>query len=249
MRTRFLTLVILALAIASAAWAQSNNTSQPATVTFKFSWNEAHPSAYVVVVHNDGEVDYDSQDTGLTSPQVRNWPVESNAAQLSQTQDAQSQEPLRKHFRASDMLLKNVFSLADKTRHFAGDFEFRKHAIAQSGIKTLVYDSGTEHHYTSYNWSENQAIQELTSIFEGISNTIEAERKLEFDRRFEKLELDQDLGNLEKLSNDGKLQEVQVIAPLLRQLSADQTVLHIAQMRAEHILRKAGLPVVPNSSQ
>lgn len=249
MSIRFSRFAILGFAVATAACAQSNANSQPAAVTFKFSWNDAHPSTYMVVIHNDGEVDYDSQDTGLTSPQQRNWPVESNAAQLSQTQEAQSQDALHKRFHASDGLLKNVFSLADKTHYFAGDFEFRKHAIAQSGIKTLVYDSGTEHHYTSYNWSENQAIQELTSIFEGISNTIEAERKLEFDRRFEKLELDQDLGNLEKLSNDGKLQEVQVIAPLLRQLSTDQTVLHIAQVRAEHILRKAGLPVLPNSSQ
>lgn len=249
MRTRFSKVVILAIAIAGAALAQTNQTSQPATVTFKFSWPQAHPSAYIVVVHCDGEVDYDSQDTGFTSPQQKNWPVESNAAQLSQTQEAQSQDPLHKHFRASDALLKSVFSLADKTRHFAGDFEFRKHPIAQSGIKTLVYDSGVEHHYTSYNWSEDQAIQELTSIFEGISNTIEAERKLEFDRRFEKLELDQDLGDLEKLSNDGKLQEVQVIAPLLQQLSTDRTVLHMAQQRAQHILRKAGLPVLPSTTQ
>jgi hypothetical protein len=142
-----------------------------------------------------------------------------------------------------------VFSLAEKTHHFAGDFEFRKHAIAQSGIKTLIYDSGSEHHYTTYNWSEDQAIQELTSIFEGISNTIEAARKLEFDRRFEKLELDEDLGNLEKLSNDGRLQEVQIIAPLLRELSSDRTVLHMAQLRAERILKKAGLPLAPTAAQ
>lgn len=250
MKTGFSRLAIFGFAIASAAgWAQTGGNSQPAAVTFKFFWQQAHPSAYMVVVHNDGEVDYDSQDAGLTSPQQRNWPVESNAAQLSQTEDARSQEPLHKKFHASDGLLKNVFSLADKTHYFAGDFEFRKHPIAQSGIKTLIYDSGSEHHYTSYNWSENQSIQELTSIFEGISNTLEAERKLEFDRRFEKLELDEDLGRLEKLSSDGKLQEVQVIAPLLRELSTNRTVLHIAQLRAERILRKAGLPLLPTAAQ
>jgi hypothetical protein len=42
---------------------------------------------------------------------------------------------------------------------------------------------------------------------------------------------------------------VQVIAPLLRELSSDRTVLHIAQLRAERILRKAGLPVAPTSAQ
>jgi hypothetical protein len=249
MRIRFFQLLTLAFAFAGTASAQTNSASQPASVTFKFSWQQAHPSSYIVVIHNDGAADYDSQDSGLTSPQQRNWPVESNAAQVSQTQEAQSQDPLHKHFRASDTLVKNVFSLAEKTHHFAGDFEFRKHPIAQSGIKTLIYDSGSEHHYTTYNWSEDQAIQELTSIFEGISNTIEAARKLEFDRRFEKLELDEDLGNLEKLSNDGRLQEVQIIAPLLRELSSDRTVLHMAQLRAERILKKAGLSVAPTTAQ
>lgn len=248
MKIRFFTSVaVFALCVTSAAFAQ--NGSQPATVTFKFLWNEAHPSAFIVLVHRDGQVTYDSQDYGLTSPQQKNFPVESNSAQFSQVQEAKSQEPLHKQFQASDALVKKVFLLTDRAHHFDGDFEFHKHPIAQSGIKTLIYDSGTEHHYTSYNWSEDQAIQELTSIFEGISNTIEGARKLEFDRRFEKLELDEDLGNLEKLSNDGKLEEVQVIAPLLRELSSDRTVLHIAQLRAERILRKAGLPVAPTSAQ
>jgi hypothetical protein len=55
MKTGFSRLAIFGFAIASAAcWAQTGGNSQPAAVTFKFFWQQAHPSAYMVVIHNDG---------------------------------------------------------------------------------------------------------------------------------------------------------------------------------------------------
>ena len=101
----------------------------------------------------------------------------------------------------------------------------------------------------TYNYSEDMSIQELTDIFQGISSTVEGGQRLEYDRRFDKLSLDQDLKALEEESNEGRLQEVQVIAPILRRLANDRTVLHIAQMRAERILKKAGQPVETTAAQ
>jgi len=68
--------------------------------------------------------------------------------------------------------------------------------------------------------------------------------RLDFDRRFDKLGLDADLEGLEKEAKEGHLYEVQVIAPILQRLATDRTVLHVAQMRAQHILKVAGLPLV-----
>lgn len=234
---------ILALAVPCMAADASD-----ATVIFKFSWSAIHPTDYTITIHRDGRAEYVSEDKGLTPPQERNSPVESNAEQAAQADDAASRDILRKEFTASDSLKDKAFALAEKANFFDGQFDFTKHPVAQTGRKTLIYNDANRHTSTTYNYSEDLSIDELTNIFQGISITIEGGRKLEFDRRFQKLQLDEDLKNLEQLSSDGRLQEVQAIAPLLQRIATDRTVLHIAQQRAERILRKAGQPVTPSTS-
>jgi hypothetical protein len=246
MRSAFRWAVIVASSVAFllniAAWGQQT-PAKPA-VTFKFYWPQAHPGNYTIVVNADGQMQYDSHDGGLTPPQAHNAPVESNAEQSYQAQDAASQEPYHLEFRGSGATTQKVFALADRTKYFNGNFDFQKHAIAQNGRKTLIYEGPDHHGSTTYNWSEDTAIQELTSIFQGISETIEAGRRLDFDRRFDKLGLDADLEGLEKEAKDGHLYEIQVIAPILQRLANDRAVLHVAQTRAQHILKIAGLPLV-----
>lgn len=241
---RFLRLVLLlALTVPCVA-----ADTPDATVVFKFSWSAIHPTDYTITLHRDGRAEYVSEDKGLTPPQERNSPVESNAEQATQSNDAASRDVLRKEFTASDSLKEKAFALAEKANFFDGQFDFTKHPVAQTGRKTLIYNDANRHTSTTYNFSEDASIDELTNIFQGISTTIEGGQKLEFDRRFQKLQLDEDLKNLEELSNDGRLQEVQAIAPQLQRIAADRTVMHIAQQRAERILRKAGQPVTPAST-
>ncbi|HEU5232154.1 MAG TPA: hypothetical protein VFU50_04785 [Terriglobales bacterium] len=239
-RRRLLALGILFLALASALCAQQN-----ATISFKQVWKEAQPAEFSIIVHQNGQVEYTSMDKDLTPPQERNAPVESNAEQSAQAEDAASQDAYHKKFQASNGLWDKLAGLAKQANYFDGQFDFTKHAIAQTGKKTLSYSDSSRHTSTTYNYSEDPSIQELTAVFQGISSTIEGGRKLEFDRRFDKLSLDQDLSGLEDMSNNGRLEEVQAIAPLLERLAADRTVLHIAQQRAQRILKKANLPVAP----
>lgn len=228
---------------------QLHAQQQDASVIFKFSWKYGRPSDYIATLHRGGQLDYVSDDHSLSSTQERNQPVESNAEQSVQANDAASQDRFKKQFQASEPLRQKIFDLAEQLKFFDGQFEFTQHPVAQTGSKTLGYQDSSRHTSTTYNYSENPSIQELTSIFQGISLTIESGRKLEFDRRFDKLSLDQDLKALEELSKDGHLYEVQAIAPLLQRIAVDRAVLHIAQQRAERILARAGLPVAPNPTQ
>ena len=86
-----------------------------------------------------------------------------------------------------------IFRYAREANYFNGDFSFKKHAVASTGKKTLTYVDPARHFQTTYDYSENKAIQEITSIFKGISNTIEHGRKLQFLRRFDKLGLEAEL--------------------------------------------------------
>ena len=222
---------------------------QDAAVIFNFSWKYGKPSDYIVTVHRGGQVDYVSDDHSLSQTQERNQPVESNVEQSVQAADAASQDRFTKRFQATDAIREKIFVLAEQVKFFDGQFDFTAHPIAQTGTKTLSFQDASRHTSTTYNYSENPSIQQLTEIFQGISLTIESGRKLDFDRRFDKLSLDQDLKAMDALSKDGHLYEVQAIAPMLQRIAADRTVLHIAQQAAQRILGRAGLAAAPNPVQ
>ena len=222
---------------------------QDALVVFKFSWKYGRPSDYIVTVHRNGQVDYVSDDHSLSATQERNQPVESNVEQSVQAADAASQDRFTKQFQATEAIRDKIFSLAEQVKFFDGQFDFTAHPIAQTGSKTLSFQDASRHTSTTYNYSENPSIQALTEIFQGISLTIESGRKLDFDRRFDKLSLDQDLKAMDALSKDGHLYEVQAIAPMLQRIAADRTVLHIAQQTAQRILTRAGLAAAPTPAQ
>lgn len=215
------------------AFAQTTSNAEP-TITFKFFWAQAHPSTYQIVLPRNGQARYDSEDN-VTPSQQKNSPVESN-----QQQSSVPTQPFHTTFQASAPLVQKVFSLAAKDHFFDRDFDYTKHPVAQNGRKTLSFADQSQHHSTTYNFSEDPSIQELTSIFQGIASTLQMGQKLNFDRRFDKLGLDADLESLQEQVEEGQAVELQLIAPILQSLATDQTVLHIAQQRARRILHKAG---------
>jgi hypothetical protein len=148
-------------------------------------------------------------------------------------------EPYRTDFVISQGTARRIFALAESLRYFDGDWDFKKHRIADTGRKTLIYSGPAGAHQTTYNWSENAAIQELTDLFQGISNTQEAAYELNRLRRYDKLGLNHQLERMEDLAQSGWLRELQVIAPLLEKLAKDLEIMHIARQRAQRLLQRA----------
>jgi hypothetical protein len=159
--------------------------------------------------------------------------------------------PYGMKFTASAAARDRIFALVPQLKYFNGDFEYRKHRVAATGDKTLAYADPDKQYETTYNWSENADIRELTDLFQGISTTIESGRRLERVRRFEPLGLDEELKNLENLAGEHRATELQIIAPILQELAGDQRVMNIARQRARHVLSLAGISPVggPAASQ
>ncbi|HVG90703.1 MAG TPA: hypothetical protein VNB54_04360, partial [Alphaproteobacteria bacterium] len=132
-----------------------------------------------------------------------------------------------------------LFRYATEANYFQGDFTFKKHAVASTGKKTLTYVDASRHFNTTYDYSEYKAIQEITNIFMGISNTIEHGRKLQFLRRFDKLGLESELKVMEDAAESHNLAEIQLIAPTLESIAEDHAILNIARQRAHRLLAKA----------
>lgn len=148
-------------------------------------------------------------------------------------------ETLEKEFTLSEKTRDHIFELAKKTDYFKGNFDYTKSKIAFSGKKTLSYSDGNRTGTTTVNWSENPAITELNSIFQGISSTVEAEPRLKRLRRYDKLGLNAELAALEGQAQSGWLKEISLIEDVLRDIAQDGTIMGLARKRAEHLLQIA----------
>lgn len=148
-------------------------------------------------------------------------------------------EPEVVHFTMPQPDCGRIFTLARQAHYFNGQFDYRRHKIAQTGAKTIAYRDDIRDYKTSFNWSQNQFIESLTDICESVSRTLESGRKLRSDVEHQPLALDGDLKLLQSEVARGEARDLSLMAPVLQQIAGDQSVMHIAQQRARSLLASA----------
>jgi len=228
LRRRVALLALFLLAAGPPALAQDSSPApddaELPSVTFTQAFPRAEPAYLSLRIDSAGHASYES----------RREEGEPGQPELG--------EPYRVEFVISQATARRIFALAESLRYFDGDWDFKKHRIADTGRKTLLYSDSTRNHHTTYNWSENRAVQELTDIFQGISSTQEAAYELDRLRRYDRLGLNHQLERMEDLAKNGWLRELQAIAPLLEKLANDHEIMHIARQRAQRLLQLAAPP-------
>lgn len=184
------------------------------TVTFSLDFPNASPPHYFLAVSADGGATYHS-DPG------------------SETADGERYEY---PFTISGENREKIFQGAKQLKYFDQDFEYRKSKIAFTGNKTLAYKDGDRQFHTTYNWSANTAVQQLTNLFENIAETMEFGRRLTYFHAHDKLGLDEELKRMQEMAKDHQLAEIQAITPILKSIAADGSVMNMSRRRAEALL-------------
>jgi hypothetical protein len=202
-------------------------------VVFKFEWDQGHPwLRYSIVV----------DDAGNTRFEGGGNPAESGES------DAFSQE-----FTMTDVNRQKIFELARKVDYFQGNLEAKQKNIAKTGQKTLEFHGRAGgggqmiDRSSTYNYSPNSDVQELTRIFQSIANTLDYGRKLGFQYRFDKLGIDARLKELQDMQASHYVEELQAIEPILQKIAADPNMMHINRTTAKQLLKS--LPDGGASSQ
>jgi hypothetical protein len=228
----FAAVACVLFALPGGGAAQNSTSLNPPipTVTFERYWEAVKPQDYVITVQSTGNTTYLSRNPSLP-PEQAATPAEAHEAALDPNYQIQ--------FLMSEANRARVFKLAEQANFFNGNFDYTKHAMANTGRKTLTYADISRHYQTVYNYSQNKAIEELTELFQNISTTLEFGRKLAFTYKYDKLGLDADLAAMEDAAQGHNLAELQVIAPVLQQIADDPTVLNIARQKAKKILGSA----------
>lgn len=201
----------------SAAVGRQSSVPAP-SITFDRFWSNFTPQSVTMTVSANGAGKYSSRNPEKTGDDVDDFQMD---------------------FTVSPAARDKLFRYTKEASYFDGDFTFKKHVVASTGKKTLSYSDPARHFSTTYDYSENKAIQEITNILSGISNTIEHGRKLVFLRRFDKLGLEEELKAMENAAESHNLAELQIIQPTLESIAQDSTVLNIARQRAKKLVAKA----------
>jgi hypothetical protein len=183
-------------------------------VTFTQDWPAATPPYFSVAVSSMGRVAYQSSPKANTG----------DLYELKFTMSPENQ--------------KLVFQVADQLKHFNGNWDYKKGRIAFTGTKTLSFKDAGNGYSTTYNWSDNVQIQQLTALFQSISETIELGRKLADTYRFDKLGVDAVLKSMEEAAKSNQLAEIQAVQPILSKLAKDSSLMNISRRRAEFLLSK-----------
>jgi len=84
------------------------------------------------------------------------------------------------------------------------------------------------------------SVQQITSILQNLSTVLEYGRRLTWFRKYQKLALEDDLKQMEERQRDNNLGDVRAIAPILKQVAYDQSVMRMTRARAIRLLDAAG---------
>ncbi|HZS28972.1 MAG TPA: hypothetical protein VFB76_17215 [Candidatus Angelobacter sp.] len=222
-------LALLAMSAPPALLAQNaeaNPTQNPAqnptipTITYERLWDAYTPQDINITVEQTGRARYIS-----TNP-------------LKTPDEKQTNPDYTLEFTMSERTRQKLFRDAKEANYFHGDFSYKKHPVASTGKKTLTYADQDRHYQTTFDYSDNKAISEISDILQGISYTLEHGRKLQYLHRFDKLGLEDELKGMEEAAKTENLQELQLIAPTLKSIADDTAVLNIARERAKRLLQK-----------
>jgi hypothetical protein len=193
-----------------------SQASDPATITFTLDFPQSQPEHYSISIRSDGASHYES--SGRLS-------AESDQA-----------DTFGFDFTASPDFRQKVFALAAKAGYFQKDLDSHRKNLAFTGKKTLAYKDAKRQGESTYNFSSQPVVEEITNLLQNLSATLEYGHRLHYDHRYQKLALDEELKRMEEESRGGPLVELSAIAPILQQIVDDSSVMNVSRARAQRLL-------------
>jgi hypothetical protein len=201
--------------------AYSQTESQdPAVITFTMDFPTSQPEHYSIRIPSNGPAHYES------------------SGRLSDDSDETDSFDLEFSLAAETRL--KIFDLAAKSGYFQKDVDSHHKGLAFTGKKVLSYKDARRSGESTYNYSRNPAVQELTSVLQGLSATLEFGHRLQHDHQYQKLALDEELKHMEDMAGSNQLIEVAAIQSILDAIIADPSVINVTRGRAQRLLDRAG---------
>ncbi|CAN5489693.1 hypothetical protein BH10ACI4_BH10ACI4_09620 [soil metagenome] len=196
-----------------------------ATVTYQFDRTGLPVPRFTLVIHEDGTGTYHAEEAERRSAD----------SALQQVSLKVIDRPLT----VSAEMATKIFTTARALKFFDIFCGTKAKNIADTGKKTLTYKGSDGTGSCTYNYSDDKSVMALTDSFYAIAYTMDVGRRLDFERRFDRLGLDAELISLEKAVQDKYAMELGNIAPTLRVLAGDSELMQRVRTRAGKLLEQS----------
>jgi len=196
--------------------------ADPASITFSLDFPNSSPEHYSIAVQSDGHAHYESSGKISAESDVR--------------------DDYQTDFTLSDATRARIFELAVQAHYFSGKVDSGNKKLAFTGAKKLVYKDGQRNSSADYNYSQQPAVQQLTTLFQSVAATMEFGRRLTYFHRYQKLALDDELKTMEDHARRRDLAELQAGSPVLKEIYEDTSVINVVRARAQRIMEMQALP-------
>ncbi|HKN72502.1 MAG TPA: hypothetical protein VJX30_15820 [Terriglobales bacterium] len=203
----------------------------PAVVTFSLDFPTSQPEHYSIRVQSDGSGRYQSSGRLSADPDETD----------SHDNDSHNNGSFDLDFTLAAGTRQKIFQLAAKAGYFQKDVDSHHKNLAFTGKKTLGYKDERRSGESTYNYSTNPAVQDLTILMQSLSTTLEFGHRLQYDHHYQKLALDEELKGMEELARANQLIGVTAIQPILDQIIADPSVINVTRARAQRLLERADI--------
>jgi hypothetical protein len=188
----------------------SSNSVPPARITYSRTLRGSVPEYLAVVVNSDGSGTYVGRS-------------------LNETRQPR---PLK----LSEATTGQVFALAAALEDFRLPIESHK-KVADLGLKTFTYEQGAEKHEVEFNYTTKQTARQLTDLFERIAGVEEHMDTLQYALKYDPLSLPQELLRIQIDLDHNALADPELMVPELQEIANNPRLLHIAQVRAQDIIK------------
>jgi hypothetical protein len=199
------------------------NAADPASVTFSLDFPNSSPEHYSIAVQSDGHTHYES------SGKI--------------TADSDVRDNYETDFVFSDTIRARIFELSAQAHYFTGKVDSGNKKLAFTGSKKLIYKDGQRNSSADYNYSQQPAVQQLTTLFQSVAASMEFGRRLTYFHRYQKLALDDELKRMEDEARRGELAELQAVSPVLQAIYDDTSVINVVRARARRINELKSIPL------
>jgi len=196
---------------------------------------QATPAASLPTPH--AQVTFRFERAGLPVPRFT-LDVDERGSGTYKAEEASTAAPqqVQRSIALTEATSKKIFALVRGVQLTAESCASKAKNIADTGSKTLTYASPEGISSCTYNYTENKNVEALTTIFQGIAETLDQGRHLDFLRRFDRLGLDDAIAVLAQEVSDGRALELGAIAPSLHAIADDPEVMQRVRARAATLL-------------
>jgi hypothetical protein len=211
--------IFLFCAVSSAQNPQleTKNGRQVPTIVFTSVLWTVDPSYYSIAIDSSGAATYQSAPNSVGSTGV----------------------PYAVEFSVSEHTRRATFNLAHGLDWFTDAIPLSIGAPQETYVRTLAYHDIQFNNRITYSSSQNRDVQELTSIFEELSETLEFGRRLSYLHQNQPKGLGPELQKLQAMADEHHVRELQALITALNIIASDRKVEGGVRQTAEKLLEEA----------